>query len=225
MAHSHSHADSAEHVASVRSYVLVFAALVALTLLTVAVYQVHLGAMNLVVAILIATIKATLVVMIFMHMQHETRFNVLIFLGSLLFGGIFLAYTINDTEHRAKVDAYNGALVDPDTGSAAPALAEARQAELNPPESMQAAESDTAGASKDQAAKSDPSPAAATASADDAASTTNAAGDAASTTNAAAAAGASERDAAGADDATGGTPAPAIAPASAPTKPAIGTTP
>ncbi len=109
---------------SVRNYVVVFSALLVLTALTVAVYQVHLGAWNLVVAVVIATMKAALVVVVFMHMAHEARFNALVFLGSLLFAGIFLAYTLNDTERRMEVDEYHGALVDPETGDWAYGVAE-----------------------------------------------------------------------------------------------------
>ncbi len=109
---------------SVRNYVVVFSVLLVLTALTVAVYQVHLGAWNLVVAVIIATMKAALVVVVFMHMAHEARFNALVFLGSLLFAGIFLAYTLNDTERRMEVDEYHGALVDPETGDWAYGVAE-----------------------------------------------------------------------------------------------------
>ena len=114
---SEGHAE--HHIEPISLYLKIFGALVVFTLLTVGVYQVHLGAWNLVVAIVIATIKATLVVFYFMHMKYEAKFNVLIFLSSLLFGSIFLAYTLNDTANRAEVDEYNGARVDPDTGKRA----------------------------------------------------------------------------------------------------------
>lgn len=114
--------DVHQHVSPTSTYLKIFAGLVVLTLLTVAVYQVHLGALNLVVAIVIATIKATFVVLYFMHMKYENKFNALVFVSSLLFAGIFLAYTLNDTEYRGRANQaseYGGALVDPATGKRA----------------------------------------------------------------------------------------------------------
>jgi cytochrome c oxidase subunit 4 len=108
------------HIAPLRVYLGVFAALIALTVLTVAVSYVHLGAWNLAVAMIIASIKASLVAMIFMHLKDDTKFNVLVFVGSLLFVGLFYAYTTNDTERRGQLDWANGGKVNPSTGEVAP---------------------------------------------------------------------------------------------------------
>ena len=55
-------------------YKKILFALLGLTVLTVAVSQVDLGLVgNLVVGLLIATVKATLVVTFFMHMKYEQR--------------------------------------------------------------------------------------------------------------------------------------------------------
>ncbi|MFW6067122.1 MAG: cytochrome C oxidase subunit IV family protein [Myxococcota bacterium] len=104
------------HITPAKFYWAIFGALIFFTVLTVAVSYVHLGPLNLVVAIAIATAKASLVVLYFMHMKYETKFNVLVFLASLLFMGVFLAYTMNDTDYRADVDAVNGGKIDPRTG-------------------------------------------------------------------------------------------------------------
>ncbi|MEM7447798.1 MAG: cytochrome C oxidase subunit IV family protein [Myxococcota bacterium] len=107
------------HVTDTKIYAGILGTLLLLTLLTVAVYNVRLGAANLIVAILIATVKASLVVFYFMHMKYETKFNVLLFLGSLAFGGIFLAYTMNDTSNRGSVDPWSGSWVDRSSGFSA----------------------------------------------------------------------------------------------------------
>lgn len=120
---SHSASDDDRvhvHIASVRAYVVIFLALIALTMLTVAVSYVHLGPLNLAVAIVIASIKAALVILFFMHLKDDARFNALFFVGSLLFVGLFFVYTLNDTEHRGEVDEANGVRVDPKTGEVAP---------------------------------------------------------------------------------------------------------
>jgi cytochrome c oxidase subunit 4 len=89
------------------------------TCLTIGVAQVHLGEWNFFVAVAIATIKATLVAMFFMHLKDDSRFNVLIFVGALLFMGVFFVYTMNDTLHRGQWDNSYGTSVS-DQGEEAP---------------------------------------------------------------------------------------------------------
>src|SRR5580704_4832679 len=108
------------HVSSVKFYVGILAALMFFTLLTVGVASIHLGPLNLAVAIVIASIKATLVVMFFMHLRYDNRFNATIVICSLLFIGVFFAYTMNDTDRRAEVDDAQGSQVLPSTGQQAP---------------------------------------------------------------------------------------------------------
>lgn len=125
------------HVHPVRFYVTIFLVLIALTVITVATSYVDIdgfiipgtpagaGSFNLALAMLIATTKAACVATWFMHLKDDNRFNVLVFVGSLIFVGIFLAYTLNDTEHRGDVDPYNGVYVLPGTGERAPGGVEA----------------------------------------------------------------------------------------------------
>jgi len=118
----HAHDDGAvhSHISSARFYVGIFATLVVLTVLTVGISYIHLGALNLAVAIVIASIKASLVVMFFMHLRYDNRFNALIFVCSLMFIGVFFAYTLNDTGHRGEVDVEQGTEFLPADGKAAP---------------------------------------------------------------------------------------------------------
>jgi cytochrome c oxidase subunit 4 len=63
------HADVSKHV---KAYLAVFAALAVLTVVTVAVSLIHFpGKGNIIVALLIATVKASLVAAIFMHLKWE----------------------------------------------------------------------------------------------------------------------------------------------------------
>jgi cytochrome c oxidase subunit IV len=75
---------SAPHVASVRGSLLVFAALLGLTALTVWTAALDLGAWNDTLALSIASAKALLVVLFFMHVRHAERL-VWIFAGVGLF--------------------------------------------------------------------------------------------------------------------------------------------
>ncbi|HEY2773980.1 MAG TPA: cytochrome C oxidase subunit IV family protein [Candidatus Binatia bacterium] len=70
--------------ATVRSYLLVFGALMVFTALTVAAAFVNMGALNNVIAISIAFTKAALVVAIFMHARGSE--NLIFF---CIFGGLF----------------------------------------------------------------------------------------------------------------------------------------
>ncbi len=108
------------HVHPLSLYIKVFCALIFFTLLTVAVAEVHLGAWNFFVAVAIATIKATLVALFFMHLKDDDRFNALIFVGSLVFMGVFFVYTMNDTNHRGEWDEAYGTRVLRSTGEIAP---------------------------------------------------------------------------------------------------------
>jgi cytochrome c oxidase subunit 4 len=108
------------HVSSVKFYVGILAILITFTLLTVAVASIHLGPLNLAVAIIIASAKATLVVMFFMHLKYDNRFNATIVICSLMFIGVFFAYTMNDTDTRAELDDAQGSMVLPSTGQQAP---------------------------------------------------------------------------------------------------------
>ena len=86
------------HVMSVKTLLTVFGLLVALTVLTVAAAQVSFGAWEVWVPLGIASVKATLVAACFMHLRYDKSFNGLVFLSSLLFVALFLAFTLMDLQ-------------------------------------------------------------------------------------------------------------------------------
>ena len=86
----------AHHVTSLRDYILVFLALMVLTAVTVGVAFVDLGVWNDVVALGIAFIKATLVVMIFMNVRHSARLSKLTVLSGLVWLVILFGLTLAD---------------------------------------------------------------------------------------------------------------------------------
>lgn len=69
------HSDADEVRQSIRKYMMVGAALLVFTVITVGVNQVHLGstAMNVTVALIIASMKGAMVASIFMHLNHEKQ--------------------------------------------------------------------------------------------------------------------------------------------------------
>lgn len=108
------------HVSSPFFYVAVFLALVLLTISTVGQSYVDLGKLNIVLVILIASMKASLVVSFFMHLRWDNKFNALIFISCIFFIGVFFAYTLNDTDRRGEHDADQNVHVWQKTGETAP---------------------------------------------------------------------------------------------------------
>ena|SRR5690349_2919401 len=66
-------ASHSEHVASAKLYWVVFLALIVCTVLTAYVATIDLGKFNTVVALGIATFKATLVALIFMNVKYTSE--------------------------------------------------------------------------------------------------------------------------------------------------------
>ena len=73
------------HVQPVRVYFSVFAALMGLTLLTVGAAFLDLGPANTFVALAIAVVKSTLVILYFMHVKGNTKLVPVVILSSVFF--------------------------------------------------------------------------------------------------------------------------------------------
>ena len=118
----HGHADDGAvhvHIAATQFYVGIFLALVALTILTVKVSYYDFGSANIIVAMVVATMKASLVATFFMHLRHDKPFNTFSFLSAFIFLGIFIVFTYDDLGRRGQIDNDYGGTVDPRTGIAA----------------------------------------------------------------------------------------------------------
>ncbi|MEM9658711.1 MAG: cytochrome C oxidase subunit IV family protein [Planctomycetota bacterium] len=74
----------------------VFGLLVLLTLLTVVAAQFSFGAWEVWVSLGIASLKATLVAVYFMHLRYDRPFNSLILISAVVFVALFLALTLMD---------------------------------------------------------------------------------------------------------------------------------
>lgn len=96
------HSD--EHITPLRTYLMVGVILLILTATTVAVSFVHFGAFNLVIAMLIASIKAILVALFFMHLLYDNKLFMAIFSIALIFVSVFIILTMFDTLQRDSVD-------------------------------------------------------------------------------------------------------------------------
>jgi cytochrome c oxidase subunit 4 len=107
-AHGDDHGHGLAHTMPLPLLFGVLGALLALTVATVAVTSIDLGAQgNLIVAMIIATVKAALVCVFFMHLLWDKKFNAVLFLTSVLLLILFLSLTTNDRgEYQHLVDEY-----------------------------------------------------------------------------------------------------------------------
>lgn len=84
------------HVTPVRTYLIIFLTLLALTYTTTMVAEIDLGDWNVVVAIIIAITKALLVVLFFMHVKDSTALTKLFVCAGLFWMMILILITICD---------------------------------------------------------------------------------------------------------------------------------
>ncbi|MBI4478231.1 MAG: cytochrome C oxidase subunit IV family protein [Acidobacteria bacterium] len=85
-----------EHVVPRSIYFLIFAILIVFTAITTTVAYLDLGVFGPVVALTIAVVKATLVILFFMHVRYSTRLTKLVVVGGFFWLGILLALTLSD---------------------------------------------------------------------------------------------------------------------------------
>lgn len=101
------------HPTPVWQLIAVFLALIVLTIATVAQASMDLGNVELIASLVIATIKATLVILFFMHMIHDKPLNAIIFLSSFIFVALFLGFTLMDADAYRDIIELKTILPDP----------------------------------------------------------------------------------------------------------------
>ncbi len=84
------------HVTPRRTYYMVFLALMVLTAVTTGVAFLDLGPLNIFVALAIAFVKATMVVLIFMHVRETSNLTKLYVVAGVFWLGILFVLTLND---------------------------------------------------------------------------------------------------------------------------------
>jgi cytochrome c oxidase subunit 4 len=87
------------HVTSIRTLLVVWVALMIGTWLTVSATSVDLGALNIWIGLAIATVKAALVGLYYMHLRWDKPFNAFVFLCAFLFLFLFIGLAMMDTAH------------------------------------------------------------------------------------------------------------------------------
>jgi cytochrome c oxidase subunit IV len=92
------------HVTPVKVYLAIFVTLMVLTTVTIFVAYINLGPWNKIVALGIASFKATLVVLYFMHVKYASRMTKLIVVSGFFFLMILLSLTMVDYGSRMWVN-------------------------------------------------------------------------------------------------------------------------
>ena len=95
-----------EHITPLRTYMNVFLGLMLLTGLTTAVSFIDFGAFNDVIAMTIASVKALLVVGIFMHVKYSTPLIRLFAAAGFLWLAIFFVLILTDYNARIPVQGW-----------------------------------------------------------------------------------------------------------------------
>jgi cytochrome c oxidase subunit IV len=100
MAQQQPHEDEYTHVVPVSLYVGIWAALMALTLTTVLVSFAELGPFNIVAALVIATIKGSLVVLFFMHLRYSPKLTMVAVIAALFW--LFIMFSLTMTDYLSR---------------------------------------------------------------------------------------------------------------------------
>jgi cytochrome c oxidase subunit 4 len=93
-------AEHSEHIVSPKIYAAVLTALLVGTYLTVQAAKVDLGRLNIVVALTIAAIKMSLVILFFMHGKYSPRRTQLVIAAGFFWLAIMLGLTLQDYSTR-----------------------------------------------------------------------------------------------------------------------------
>lgn len=103
---SHGHGDHGglqmghHHISSSAMFLNVLITLLILTGITVGTSRIDFGPANMLIAMFIASIKASLVIAFFMHVKWDTAINKIVFLSSFLFLSLLFIFTLSDHATR-----------------------------------------------------------------------------------------------------------------------------
>jgi cytochrome c oxidase subunit 4 len=101
------HTESPTHHGGPKIYTANLFALLFLTIITVAAASFNFGSANVVIALAIASVKAILVGLFFMHLIWDKPVNTIVIVAGFLFLGIFLMFDFLDVGTRDRLQPRN----------------------------------------------------------------------------------------------------------------------
>ena len=104
-------------------YAVTLAVLLVLTVITVVAAGINFGSnsINVIIALGIATVKATLVALYFMHLRHDKPINAVIAVSGFMFLGLLLIFCLTDIDNRDNLTPGTLKVAPVKPGAAAPA--------------------------------------------------------------------------------------------------------
>jgi cytochrome c oxidase subunit 4 len=107
--HHDDHDHGLAHVAPVKQLLGTWGILTVLTVLTVSATTIDLGSTgNLILAMVIAVVKASLVCALFMHLRYDKLFHTVLLVGGLLAAALFVGFTLMDSGQYQQTNIWNG---------------------------------------------------------------------------------------------------------------------
>jgi cytochrome c oxidase subunit 4 len=85
-----------EHILDTKVYLKIFGLLIGLTVVTVVAAFINLGPLNTPIALLIAVVKATFVLLFFMHLKFSSQLNKVFAVAGLLWLIVLIGFTMSD---------------------------------------------------------------------------------------------------------------------------------
>ena len=110
--HNDTHSEAHEHHGS-SIYLKTLLVLFILTAITVGASYINFGSGNVAIALFIASIKAIIVALVFMHLKDDKPMYGIIAAAGFVFLGIFLMFDLLDFNARVKYQPFNYSTVSP----------------------------------------------------------------------------------------------------------------
>lgn len=92
--------DEKTHIIPYRTFLYVLALLITLTLTSVAVTQIYLGALTVGIALVIAVVKSSFVLRIFMHLKFENKIFTIAVIAVVIILSLVILITLLDYLYR-----------------------------------------------------------------------------------------------------------------------------
>lgn len=108
----HSSSQDPHATVSLGAYLGVWVALMVLLAITVGAAFIHMGPLNLTVALLIAFVKTALVILVFMHVKVSSRLVKIFVVASFVWLGIMFVFTFADYTTRSQLPMSSGWLME-----------------------------------------------------------------------------------------------------------------
>ena len=88
--------DQKNHIIPYRTFLIVLGILIVMTIVSVGVTRIYLGPLTVALALLIATVKSSFVLRIFMHLKFEKKFFAFAVLAVILLIAVVIVITLMD---------------------------------------------------------------------------------------------------------------------------------